>query len=262
MGFNNDDRIYLSIIIPAYNISDIIQMTIKNFSKILNVIGRSYEIIVVNDGSTDQTLSVLQQTKKNYSNLDIISYEQNKGKGHAVRTGILRSRGDWVMYVDGDLDIVVDELLLKYLDELKNYDLLIASKEHPSSKLNIQFERRFLSKIFGIIVRLLTGLKIKDTQVGLKIGNGESMRYIFNIMSIDGFAFDVEFLVIASLLKMRIKEMPVQMNLRNRFIISYIARMFRDTFLVSYRYRIKHYYQKLINEKFNEKVNQLKFKNK
>lgn len=237
--------IALSVIIPSYNATEAIQIVLKNIAKVLDDLGFRYEIIVVNDGSTDSTLTILQELEKQNSNLRIISYEKNRGKGYAIRSGVAKSRGKWVMFIDSDLDIS-PEVIPKYIDELKDCDLVIGSKLHSASKINSPFSRRLLSTAFGILVRFFTGIKIRDTQVGLKIGDGDLLRKIFNIMSIDRFSFDVEFLLIASLLNMRIKEMPVIMDIKRGFKFFYSSRMLFDILVISYRNRIKHQYQKEI----------------
>ena len=246
---NTNNEISLSVVIPAYNVEDSVLSVISNISKILNSNGLSYEIIVVNDGSTDNTWQVLQNVKKENYNLIVLSYKQNKGKGYAVRKGILESKGKFVMYVDGDLDINT-QIIREYLDELSNYDILIASKNHPESKIQSAQSRQILSRIFNSIVRIFTGIKIKDTQAGLKVGNGEIFRKIFGIMSIDGFAFDVEFLTIACILNAKIMEMPISMNLTTkisrplRFILS--VQMFCDILKIAFKQKIKHSYQRKI----------------
>lgn len=244
---NTNNEISLSVVIPAYNVDDSVLSVISNISKILNSNGLSYEIIVVNDGSTDNTWQILQNAKKENYNLILLSYKQNKGKGYAVRKGILESKGKHVMYIDGDLDINT-QVIREYLNELSNYDILIASKNHLESKIQSAQSRQILSRIFNFIVRIFTGIKIKDTQAGLKVGKGEIFRQIFGIMSIDGFAFDVEFLAIAHILKAKIKEMPISMNLTSkiprslRFILS--TGMFWDILIISCKLKITHYYQK------------------
>jgi len=239
----NESKVSLSIVIPAYNIENAIPIIIENISKLLDSTDLLYEIIVVNDGSIDKTLNVLQEISKNKSNLNFISYKQNKGKGFAIRTGIKESRGKWVMFIDGDLDIST-EVIPEYINQLKNFDLIIASKVHHLSKTDTSFSRTFLSKAFSILVRFCTGIKIKDTQVGLKAGNGEILRNIFSIMHVDGYAFDVELLTIASVLNLTIKEMPIRMQINRRFRFLSSVQMFYDVLLISYRKRIKRYYQK------------------
>ena len=119
--------------------------------------------------------------------------KENKGKGHAVKMGVLNSKGDVVSFLDGDLDISPAQIK-NYIRELEGCDLVIASKAHPLSIITAPFVRKMLSKMFSILVRVAVGINIKDTQSGLKIGNGNALRKIFNVMLVKRYAFDVEML--------------------------------------------------------------------
>jgi glycosyltransferase involved in cell wall biosynthesis len=241
MNLHNND-IVLSIIIPAYNAEHSIAIVIENISKLIENANISYEIISVNDGSSDETLTILQKLEDKF-NLSYISYSQNKGKGYAIRAGVLRSRGQFVLYTDGDLDISTN-FILKYLKYLESYDIAIASKKHPDSKIQNAQSRTFLSNLFNFSVRALTNLSIKDTQVGFKIGRGDIVRKIFNNMVIDRFSFDVEFLVIATLLKLKIIELPIEMSVKRHFNFTDIIRMLFDLLRISLNYKFTCRYQK------------------
>ena len=245
MGFSNK-KIELSVIIPTFNEENNASRMLKNLTEKLDKANLKYEIILVNDGSKDNTLYVLKQLKNSYSNIKIISYDENKGKGYAVRSGILESEGEIVMYIDGDLDISPD-IIPEYIEQLKNYDIVIGSKRVSNADVKDSISRKILSKAFSIIVKTGMNLKIKDTQVGLKIGDGKQMRKIFKILSINGFAFDVELLTIATLLKLKIKEMPIELNLTRQFSFIHASEMFLDTMKIMYNRRIRNTYQKKLN---------------
>ena len=229
----------ISIIIPCYNLENIVKTTVKNILENLEKFSDSFEILIVNDGSTDNTLEVIQDIKNNHECIHVITYSQNKGKGYAVKTGILQSIGSYIVFIDGDLDITSDAIQ-NYIEELNNFDLVIGSKSLQSSEIEIRQSRKILSDIFSSIVKLLTGLKIQDTQVGFKVGNGEDLRKIFKIMNIDGFAFDVELLVIATKLNLRIKEMPVKLKIMKSFRFNSAVQMFYDVLKITYNYKILH----------------------
>ena len=229
----------ISIIIPCYNLENIVKTTVKNILENLEKFSDSFEILIVNDGSTDNTLEVIQDIKNNHECIHVITYSQNKGKGYAVKTGILQSIGSYIVFIDGDLDITSDAIQ-NYIEELNNFDLVIGSKSLQSSEIEIRQSRKILSDIFSSIVKFLTGLKIQDTQVGFKVGNGDDLRKIFKIMNIDGFAFDVELLVIATKLNLRIKEMPVKLKIMKSFRFNSAVEMFYDVLKITYNYKILH----------------------
>tara|TARA_B100000378_G_C17930304_1_gene372972 strand:- start:60 stop:803 length:744 start_codon:yes stop_codon:yes gene_type:complete len=246
MGISNEEVFDLSVIIPTFNEENNASVMLKNLTRKLDEVNLKYEIILVNDGSTDNTFSVLKQLKDSYSNIKIISYDENKGKGYAVRSGVLESEGKIVMYIDGDLDISPD-ILPEYVEQLKYYDIVIGSKRVSNADVKDSISRKILSKAFSIIVKIGMNLNIKDTQVGLKMGDGKQMRRIFKMMSINGFAFDVELLTIAALLKLKIKEMPIELNLTRPFSFIHASEMFFDTMKIMYNRRIGNIYQKKLS---------------
>ncbi len=170
VSHHTSNNVDLSIVIPAYNLGKRIILQLEELKTILDP-NLKYEIIVVNDGSTDSTLSLLQKEAESDNHIHLISYAQNKGKGHAIREGVLKSIGNLVMLLDGDCEISLAPLN-KYLNEIEDSDLVIGSKRHHLSIVHLPWHRKFLSKIFNVFVRLTTGIKVKDTQVGLKLGKG------------------------------------------------------------------------------------------
>src|SRR5262245_35363405 len=189
LGLRHD----ISIIIPVYNEELKISTVLTHLKDVLNQSNLDYEIIVINDGSIDKTQQVVLQERELDSRVKLLTYEKNRGKGYAVRLGVLSSNGDVVLLLDGDLDISPFEIR-EYMNQIKGCDLVIASKAHPLSVVICPATRKFLSKTFSILVRLLVGIKIKDTQSGLKVGNGKALRRIFELMVVKRYAFDVELL--------------------------------------------------------------------
>ncbi len=205
----------------------------------------NYELIVVNDGSTDNTLTILRGIAMIDPHIHILSYTPNRGKGYAVKHGVLRSQGEAVMFLDGDLDISPD-LIRDYVERLSTSDLVIASKRHPESSIRIPTSRAFLSRAFNLFIRLATSIPQKDTQAGFKVGNGEIMRTIFRNVSVERYAFDVELFTIASILRLKVQEMPVIMKIDRRFKAKDIVNMVVDVTRIWYKYRIAHIYQSQI----------------
>jgi dolichyl-phosphate beta-glucosyltransferase len=245
VSHQTSNNVDISIIVPAYNLGKWIILQLEELKTILDS-NLKYEIIVVNDGSTDNTLCLLQKEAESDNHIHLISYAQNKGKGHAIREGVLKSIGNLVMLLDGDCEIFLDALD-EYLNEIEDSDLVIGSKRHHLSKVQLTWHREFLSKIFNVLVRLTIGIKVKDTQVGLKLGKGAVIREIFKNVHVNRYAFDVELLAIASLLGLKVKEMPVNINIECQFKLSEMAKMFRDVLAVSYRYKLCRSFQKVIS---------------
>jgi len=234
-----------SVVLPVFNERENIQKCLENLNEALDSTFLKYELIVVNDGSTDSTLKILNQLNELIPQMKIISYSENKGKGHAVKTGVLHTQGEFVVLLDGDCDISPKNIR-RYITELDHYDLVIGSKRHPQSKVDWSFTRKTLSKFFNLIVRLGTGVKLRDTQCGVKAANGDALRKIFQIMLIKRYAFDVELLTIATVLGLKISELPVDITITRRFKIKEIVKMFKDVLAVSYRLRILKFYEKKI----------------
>ena len=234
----------ISIIMPVYNLEKHISNSLKTIKHVLDSSFPSYELVVVNDGSHDGTLHVLENEVSLDARVRVISYMQNQGKGYAIKMGVRHSSGKIIAFVDGDLE-VSPNVLREYVNELKSSDVVVASKRHPLSKRNFPKSRRFLSWTFNLVVRISLGIKVKDTQTGLKLGTATVMRKIFGIMLIKRFAFDVELLTIATALDLRIKELPIEVNSTSHGMkVREILRMFLDVGAISYRFRIIRWYQR------------------
>jgi hypothetical protein len=143
--------------------------------------------------------------------------------------------------LDGDLDISPD-LIKDYVERLSTSDLVIASKWHPESSVKIPRSRAFLSRAFHLLIKMAIGIAQTDTQAGFKVGKGDIMRTIFRNVSVNRYAFDVELLTIASILRLRVQEMPVIMKIERRFNTKEIVNMFLDVTRIWYKYRIAHRY--------------------
>jgi glycosyltransferase involved in cell wall biosynthesis len=248
----------LSVVIPVYNQESQVLACLDRVKSVVEQISESFELVVVNDGSVDGTLRALE--KRRDDSIRLISYNRNRGKGYAVKKGVLESRGDMVMFIDGDLDIS-PHLIGQYFKELKNYDLVIASKRHPLSKVSEPASRRFLSRSFNLLAKILTGVRVSDTQAGMKAGNGKVLKKIFEVMVVKRYAFDVEMLAIASLMGASIKEMQVDISLDKRFKVGEMWKMFRDVLAIGYRLRMKRWYQQrisMLHEKSEKRPDTLK----
>ena len=250
IGITNPESVSdlrISIIIPVFNQGAKISYSLEKIKQAVEPAFNNYELIVVNDGSTDNTLTMLKDIAIRDRHVHIISYTPNRGKGYAVKQGVLYSHGDAAIFLDGDLDISPD-LIKDYVEKLSTSDLVVASKKHPESSVIIPRSRAFLSRAFNLLIKVTIGIAQTDTQAGFKVGKGDIMRKIFRNISVNRYAFDVEFLAIASILHLKVQEMPVIMKIDRRFKMKEVLRMFIDLIRIAYKYRIAHRYQNIYHD--------------
>ncbi|HWP48987.1 MAG TPA: dolichyl-phosphate beta-glucosyltransferase [Candidatus Limnocylindrales bacterium] len=201
----------LSIVLPAYNEEKRIPGSLQKMIQYLNNSDYLYEIIVVDDGSTDHTLEVATAAATACKNFKIIQNKTNRGKGYAVKTGVLQSKGEIILFSDTDLSTPIEELpkLLKYLQE--GYDIAIGSRALPESEVRLHQARgrEGMGRIFNFLVQALVIEGIRDTQCGFKCFKRQAAEAIFQKQRLNGFSFDVEILYLARKLGYRIAEVPV-----------------------------------------------------
>ena len=201
----------LSIVIPAYNEALRIGRTLEKIDEYLKGCGYSSEIIVVDDGSHDDTEKVVRKMAEKHSAIVLLQNGMNKGKGYSVKRGILSSRGRFVLMSDADLSTPIEEIgkLFKELEE--GYDIAIGSRSVSGSEIlkRQAWYRQFMGKTFNKIVRAVAVSGFRDTQCGFKLFTGDAARMVFARQRIEGFAFDVEALYLAKKLGLRIREVPV-----------------------------------------------------
>jgi dolichyl-phosphate beta-glucosyltransferase len=202
---------FISIVIPSYNEASRIQPNLEKIVDYLRPRFSRFEIIVVDDGSTDGTPRQVAEAAHRESRIRLVSFPANRGKGFAVRQGILAAIGDSILFTDADLSTPVEtvESGLKGLDD--GYPVVIASRRHAKSVIVLRqsWAREVIGRVFNLVVRRLLSLRFQDTQCGFKCFSREAAREIFSLARIDGYAFDVEIIIIARRLGYRIKEIPV-----------------------------------------------------
>jgi dolichyl-phosphate beta-glucosyltransferase len=228
----------LSIIIPAYNEEALIVNTLEGLTTYLSARPETYEIIVVDDGSQDQTSSCIQDWQKNNRvDLHLLINEKNMGKGFSIRRGVMESRGTFIIFIDADLPYelyAIDD----FLHALQSgYDLAIGSRVLPGSQVNGVPTLRYISgQIFSWMVQAVLFQGLPDTQCGFKSFRSGAAGEIFRRLTIEGFGFDVEMLFVARKLKLAIQPVAVHMidhrhRSRVRLIIDSF-KMFANLFMV------------------------------
>ncbi|MDW8319814.1 MAG: glycosyltransferase family 2 protein [Armatimonadota bacterium] len=202
----------ISVVVPAYNEESRLGNTLPVIYSYLHEHFSQFELIVVDDGSTDRTPDIVQRFAQQHSGVRLISYQPNRGKGHAVRTGILQSQGEWVLFSDADLATPIEELLHLATKLREGYDIAIASRAVRGAKLVVRqpWYRELAGRSFNLMVQLLAVPGIHDTQCGFKLFRQEAAREIFSRCEENGFSFDIEVLHVALRLGYRIAEVPVR----------------------------------------------------
>ncbi len=211
----------LSVIIPAYNEEKRLPATLKKVRAYLNLKMYTYEVYVVDDGSKDKTKEIVLALIKNWSNFKIISYTPNRGKGFAVKTGMLAARGEYALLMDADnsTDISEVEKLWKYTEinqkskikNSENYDIIIGSRylNKDSIKIKQPLSRRVVSRMGNLLIRMVLGIKSVDTQCGFKMFSKKAIQDIFPFQQIERWGFDMEVLAIAIRRGYKIKEVAI-----------------------------------------------------
>jgi dolichyl-phosphate beta-glucosyltransferase len=207
-------RPLLSVIVPAFNERLVIASSIAAIKLRLRDLDIDHEIIVVCDGSSDGTPQIVESLLGDDPSLRLLSYQQNRGKGYAVRSGVALARGEYVMFTDADLAIPVDivEDFLRVLNE--GYDIAIASRRHPQSTAPMPppLLRRVMGEAFSWCVRRIVVSDVRDTQCGCKAYRHEVAQRLFAAQQIDHFSFDAEVIFLAERAGYRIKEVPFALS--------------------------------------------------
>jgi glycosyltransferase involved in cell wall biosynthesis len=240
----------LSVVVPVYNGGEEIVANVGAIQRavVSGLPGEQIDLIVVSDGSLDDTGERLLAAR-GVAGIRVIHYDRNLGKGYAVKAGALAALGEWVALVDSDLDLDPTSIP-EYLDvaRAEQLDFAIGSKRHPESVVHYPRSRRIASWCYQQLNRLLFGLDVRDTQVGLKVFSRRVVDEVVPLLLVKQFAFDVELLAVATALgRGRVKELPVRLDYRftgSALRSSSVLRALVDTAAVFYRLRILRTYQR------------------
>ena len=205
--------IELSLIIPAYDESARIGLTLERVLGYLRAQPYSWELLIVDDGSRDDTADIVVRHIEGVREAKLIAYQPNRGKGFAVRTGIMAAMGQWVVFLDADLSTPPEEIETA-LGYLRNGDdMVIGSRALPESQIERRppLYRRLATAVFDLVKHLLVGLwQFSDTQCGFKAYRQSAVRPLYERAVIDRFMFDVEILYLAERKHLKVREMPVR----------------------------------------------------
>lgn len=237
----------ISVIVPAYKQARTIKKDLENIERVLKqgLKNFDYEIICVVDGSPDQTWQEANKAKS--AKVKVVGYQTNKGKGYAVRFGMTRSKGELISFLDAGMEISPASImmLMAHLDWYKA-DVIVGSKRHPVSRVNYPALRHLLSIGYHFLVKLLFGIKITDTQSGIKIFRREVIEKIIPRLLVKKYAMDIEMLAVARHLGYRrIFEAPIEVTFdRTTSSINWqvVLKMLWDSLTVYYRLKIRGYY--------------------
>jgi glycosyltransferase involved in cell wall biosynthesis len=239
----------LSVVVPVFNQAASIVHNLRTIrERVAEGLGDNFEIVVVSDGSIDTTEAELVAERGN-GEFRVLHYDRNLGKGYAIKIGALEAAGDWVGFIDADLDIDPSDLAV-YVRHAQAHDLdfAIGSKRHPDSHVHYPRSRVVASWLFQQLVRILFRLDIRDTQVGIKVFRRQVAEQVLPLLLVKRYAFDIELLAVARAFGFdRIEEMPVRLDyrfagsgVRSRAVL----RALIDTAAIFYRLRVMRYYQR------------------
>ncbi|MBN1119240.1 MAG: glycosyltransferase [Bacteroidales bacterium] len=243
IGFSEETKI--SVIVPVYKAEQFIEQNLIEIKKRIQEMFPVYEIIAVIDGEVDNSKEEALKVK----GIEVLSYKENKGKGHALYHGFLHSNGRFITFIDCDLDLNPSQII-NFVPYLTSADFAVGSKRHPFSKLQYPFLRKVLSFGFFVYSYLILGVHLKDTQSGLKLVKREVLEIIMPLLLVKRFSFDLELCFLAQKHGFRTVEVPLHLTYQQFEGVSTTIRlkdifaMFFEVLLIRYHYSIKKTYQK------------------
>ena len=237
----------LSVIVPAYKQEKTIVKDLRKIQQVLDKTRYDYEIILVADGKEDKTFANAKKVKS--PKIKVVGYQENKGKGHAVRYGMARAKGDPIAFIDAGMEIDPNgiSMILEHM-EWYQADIMVGSKRHPASQVNYPWKRKIISRLYQVFVRFFTGLNVRDTQAGLKVYRREVLEDIFPRLLVKHYAFDLEMLTVAHRLGYtKIFEAPIKLNYRfddltHAANLKGLKSSLVDTLAIIYRLKFLRYY--------------------
>ena len=211
---SNEIRPLLSLVIPAYNEQNRLPATFQQIREHITKWAFPFELIIVVEPSEDRTLELVRDEAQSLPNLVVLTNSKRRGKGFAVRNGMLQARGSYIFFSDADLSTPLEDLDkgLTLLRHDQSIDVLVGNRQHPNSQI-VQHQtmmREYMGKVFNRMVQALAGLNLSDTQCGFKGFRYQAAKEIFGRQQTDGFAFDIEVLLLAKAMNFSVVEAPVR----------------------------------------------------
>ena len=231
---------------PAFREGARIHDNLGHLLRELDALDLDYEVIVVSDGNTDNTVSEAERVGS--SRVRVLAYTVNEGKGFALMHGVGAACGDLVAFIDADMELDPSGIgRFVRIQREQSCDVVVGSKRHPESKVAYPRLRRVQSWVYQQVIRILFSLDVRDTQTGLKLFRGEVLREVVPLLAVKRFAFDLELLVVARHLGYRrVVEAPIELDYRFETTTSPAAayRALWDTAAIFYRLNLIHYYDR------------------
>jgi glycosyltransferase involved in cell wall biosynthesis len=239
----------VSILMPAFNESENISSNLREVVDTFREFADSFEVILIDDGSGDDTyLHAARVLRDHPEFVRVVRYDKNEGKGNALVAGAAYVKGDYVVFLDADMDLHPNQLPVFFeIMEARNADAVIGSKWHPASDVSYPSLRRVYSLGYFLMVRVLFGLPLRDTQTGLKLFRTALIADVIPRVLSKRFAYDIEILAVAHRRGYRIVDAPVRLEFRRtlgRLKLPAVWRTFLDTLAVFYRMHFLHYYDR------------------
>jgi glycosyltransferase involved in cell wall biosynthesis len=238
----------ISVVVPAFNEGRIIEASLREIARTFDEFGCDYEIVLIDDGSRDDTLKKALKVSDEICRVKVKRNMENFGKGRAIKKAFRYCAGDYVVFLDADLDLHPGQAQTLFdIMRLDEVDVVIGSKMHPNSQVRYPFHRKIISFIYFLVIKVLFGLPVHDTQTGLKLFKREVLEKVFPRMLVKKFAFDLEILAIARHFGFKIAEAPIVLTPRRpygRIGIKAMVQTGIDTLAIFYRMYIMKYYDR------------------
>jgi len=201
---------FLSIIIPAHNEASRLPRTLGQVFEFLHLQPFSSEVLVVENGSTDNTLEIARDLIPRFPHLAVL-HEPVRGKGNAIRSGMVSARGEFRFICDADLSMPIEEIMKFLPPRLEDFDLAIASREATGAmRYNEPAYRHWGGRVINLAIRMLILPGMQDTQCGFKCFRAETTLPLFRLQTQSGWSFDIELLFLARRFNLRVREVPIQ----------------------------------------------------